>query len=1255
MGIKNPIENINPFYYYTLLWFIPTFIKGFRKPLTKDDLFLMIDDQKSSNLGDRLEKEWEIELTKPKPSLIKALIRVFWKKHLVMTSIAVIAEIILKGVQTISFTVLLRYFSKDNVRITANEAYIQAVIMNISTLLFVISFHSYAWGNRNLYMDMRAACCSLIYRKSLKIGKSAMGKVSVGYLVNLITHDATRLDNLSYFSQSFLIAPLQIVVVGLLLYFETGWTGIFGVFIFVGLIPLQFLITKWMSKVRTELVQFAGERIKMMTEILSGIQIIKMYTWEKYFIKSISDIRRNEIKKVRYLLLGYGVFSSIISVLPKVGIFLSLLLYYLLGHTLTYIHVFTIFVYYNMLRLNVNVFVPNGLFRVAEVKASFKRIQNFLQLEEIRKHHHKKSGDNRIFIEFKNVSSVWDLNSTENTLQDLNLLIPNPRFIAIIGQVGGGKSSFLNTILNELFIKSGETFVSGTVSYSSQEAWIFPGTLKENILFGHDFNEERYKTVIKVCALERDISLLPNGDNTLIIENGENLSGGQKVRINLARAVYLQSDIYLLDDPLSAVDPHVAEIIFKECLCKFLSDKIVVLVTNQLQFLKYVDYIYFFENGRISFEGTYKKVQKDNLDFLRLLQRSDDEENIDSKEIYHGECHLGKNTMEIEEKEFLTTGAVSFKVYKNYFKLSKSLSFFALSLLSTLTFLICFGAFDMIITFWSNIDFKIYSMNLSLTREDLFTIFSIAVVVVIVAAIIGHVTSLNILINSSKNLHELVLKKVINAPMIFFHTTPSGRILNRFSKDLSTTDEFLPIIFVDGIINLFIVFVIIIIIGYYCYWFAFIFIIGIIGTQFLMRFTFPTCLAVKRLEAITKSPLYTHVKTSFNGLSLIRVFNKEEYYKNIFDFTQDFHTSSWFMHISSGHAFGILIDFIMVIVLWFISFTLFFINDLRDAAAGLVIVQCLALVTIVQWCVRLTNDQMVNMTSVERMMEYSSLDVDGEDNQDNRDLIPEKSWPIHGKIEFINVNLKYNINSKVVLKDLNFVIESKSKIGIVGRTGAGKSSICASLFQLAYTDGFIRIDGVDIKRIPLYNLRKKISIIPQDPILFSDTMRNNLDPFNEFTDAELWNVLEEVELKEVVKEFPDGLLTKIIEGGSKLSVGQRQLVCLARALIRKNKILIMDEATANVDPKTDNLIQKTIKRKFEECTILIIAHRLQTIIDCDFVLVMSGGEMIEFDYPYILLKKKGMFYDMVQKMGGGIAENLYQIAEEVFKSKLGMK
>ncbi|PSN47512.1 hypothetical protein C0J52_02253 [Blattella germanica] len=859
--------------------------------------------------------------------------------------------------------------------------------------------------------------------------------------------------------------------------------GIFhtGMKIRVGMCSLIYRKATWFGKmtstIRLRTAKRTDQRIRFMNEIIVGIQVIKMYAWEKPFAHLVSLARKREIRAM-----------------------------------------FVVAAYFNIIKYTTVEFLPMAITQLAEASVSVKRIKSFLLYDEVKafpslnadigKIPIKDSIDNIPYIDaisnekindiikekpasdyFKskksmdfsggirvnNVTAKWSEDLNENTLTNVSLDIKPGGLVAVIGPVGAGKSSLLQAILRELPFSSGSIFVGGTISYASQEPWLFAGSVRKNILFGQPMIRERYKEVIRVCALERDLQLLPHGDKTIVGERGVTLSGGQRARINLARAIYKEADLYLLDDPLSAVDTHVGRHLFDDCICDFLEDKSRILVTHQLQYLQSADKIVILNN-------------------------------------------IGGDDREPEMvAEMRTRGKVSSYVYKAYCSAGGNCCITMIVFGVCILAQVAISSGDYWMSFWSNVEQSRPRPSHIDTDNTTFEDF-----------------------NSSSLDTESTTYSAL------------GQILNRFSKDMGSVDESLPMTMFD------------------C---------TIIGLQLM---------GVVLVVAIVNFWLLIPTGVMFAFFYLLRVY-----------------------YVATSRS-----------------------------------VKRLEGIRMLQWGMRQSAELENNMTSLERILEYTNVE-----SEPPLDSLPGKkpdaSWPSKGEIVFSGAVLAYSKNDPPVLKNVNFSIKGSEKVGIVGRTGAGKSSLITALFRLCdLSDGSIFIDGINAASIGLHDLRSKISIIPQEPALFSGLLRENLDPFSQYSDGVLWAALEEVELKQAVEELPAGLSHKVSEGGSNFSVGQRQLLCLARAIIRDNKILVMDEATANVDPQTDELIQATIRRKFANCTVLTIAHRLHTVMDSDRILVMDAGQVVEFDHPHLLLKNEnGIFYQMVEQTGHAMAESLFKVAK----------
>uniref|UniRef100_A0A182JFG2 Uncharacterized protein n=1 Tax=Anopheles atroparvus TaxID=41427 RepID=A0A182JFG2_ANOAO len=1296
-----PRQKANFLSYIIFGWTLPIFFKGYKKELNTGDLYQPLKEHKSDGLGHRLCEAWENEVKKARvkgreAKLLRAGCRVFGWDVALLGLVLLTLEMLFKVTQPFFLGKLVAYYSRTGGDIS--EAYLYAGAVVLCSAINVLFIHPYMLSQLHLGMKLRVAACSMIYRKSLRLSKTALGDTTAGQVVNLLSNDVGRLDLAVLFVHYLWIGPLETLVVTYLMYREIGVSAIFGVIFLLLFIPLQAYLGKKTSVLRLRTALRTDERVRLMNEIIQGIQVIKMYTWERPFAALVAMARKKEIKVIRYVSYIRGILLSFIMFTTRVSIFLSLVAYALLGEVVTAEKAFAITAYYNILRATMTIFFPQGIAQFAEALVSVGRIQKFMQYEEIGTvegvsmtgwdgdgkdqltssslsdleekpsadplalpsnkliRHSESDGlkegvgqagndphlsDAGVLVE--KVVARWDPKATELTLDGVDLHVQPGTLVAVIGPVGAGKSSLIHAILGELPLESGSIKVNGDISYASQEPWLFSGTVRQNILFGLPMDRERYKQVVKTCALERDFHLFADGDKTIVGERGVSLSGGQKARISLARAVYRRAEVYLLDDPLSAVDSHVGRHLFDHCMRDYLRGKIVILVTHQLQYLQNADQIVVLMHGRVEAVGTYDKLRESGQDFAQLLaapsskeddstdtesfkrsgslyKRQNSESSMDSTAV-DGD---GPETKAVEERQ--KEGSIGYDVYKSYFKASGGYfivsTIFFMFLLSQL----CASGGDYFLTYWVN---KAESTPAAADEA-------------------GRATAMK----ASRKLHDAMFNGITRASMYFFNTNPSGRILNRFSKDMGQIDEYLPSVTVDVIqIFLSLIGIVVVVAIVNPYNLIPTVVIGIIF-YFMRAFYLLTSRNIKRVEAITRSPIYSHLSASLSGLSTIRAFGAEKVLVREFDSHQDLHSSAFYLFISTSRAFGFYLDVFCVIYIAIVTLT-FFIQGDSGGNVGLAITQALGMTGMVQWGMRQSAELENTMTSVERVVEYDNVDPEPALEAADADKKPPQDWPQEGRIRFEKVSLRYSPDPSgdLVLRDLEFEIAPREKIGIVGRTGAGKSSLINALFRLSYNGGSIVIDARDTSQMGLHDLRAKLSIIPQEPVLFSGTLRYNLDPFDEYPDEKLWRALKEVKLEEAINELPSGLSSKINEGGSNFSVGQRQLVCLARAILRENKILVMDEATANVDPQTDKLIQQTIREKFNDCTVLTIAHRLNTVMDSDKVLVMDAGRCVEFGTPYELLTTEGgprVFYGMVKQTGKSTFNTLLQIAEELF-------
>ncbi|XP_023228576.1 multidrug resistance-associated protein 4-like isoform X2 [Centruroides sculpturatus] len=506
--------------------------------------------------------------------------------------------------------------------------------------------------------------------------------------------------------------------------------------------------------------------------------------------------------------------------------------------------------------------------------------------------------------------------------------------------------------------------------------------------------------------------------------------------------------------------------------------------------------------------------------------------------------------------------------------------------------------------------------------------------------------------SASINLHNNMLRCIIHTPISFMDDNPIGKILNRFSKDVNNMDDMLTFVFYEAIRASGFCIGITVIEALICPYFLIMTFFLLISFYVLWTTHNNVLNSIKYLEGKSRSPVFSHLSVTLYGLTTIRAFNAENKFKSTFNEYQDRHTATWFLYVCLNRwncLYGQIICYIYLIVTVIVMIV--FVNtDDAGIKLGLVINYGIMIFLHFHWIIKQSSETEYQMNSVARILNYSNLKSEAAYNS-STDKQPPTDWPRTGEIEFKNVSLQYSKDKNIVLNNLTFRIYSGEKIGIVGRTGAGKSSIITALFRMTEPTGTIYIDGVETKDIGLRDLRSKISIIPQDPMLFTGPFRRNINLFNEYSEKMLWQVIEEVQLKDVIGKLPGGLDTHVSEGGRNFSVGQRQLICLARAILRDNKILVMDEATSNMDKVTDCCVQKIIREKFKSCTVLTIAHRLHTIIDSDRVLVLESGKLKEFDTPYTLLKNlNGTFYNLVKNTGKNSMKELYRIAKYKYKT-----
>ncbi|KAI5087921.1 canalicular multispecific organic anion transporter 1 [Silurus meridionalis] len=1173
--------------------------------------------------------------------------------------------------------------------------YVYAVLLLIVAILQSLFLQQYFQRCFALGMKVRTAIMAVVYKKALVMSNNARKESTVGETVNLMSADAQRFNDVTNFVHLLWSCPLQIILSIAFLWIELGPSVLAGLLVMLLMVPVNGLLATKSKTYQMKNMKFKDKRMKMMTEILNGIKILKLYAWEPSFQTQVNDIREKELKVMRKFAYLSSVSTFIFSCAPALVSLATFAVFVSASpdNILDAQKAFTSISLFNILRFPLAM-LPMLISSIVQTAVSKNRLEKFLGGEDLDTMAVQHSDNKGAAVSVNNGTFTWDIDS-EPALKNVSLDIKEGRLVAVVGAVGSGKSSLISALLGELHNLSGSVHIKGSVAYVPQQAWIQNATLKDNILFGSTEDVMRFQTVVEACALNPDLELLPGGAQTEIGEKGINLSGGQKQRVSLARAAYSSADVFLLDDPLSAVDAHVGKHLFERVIGPngLLKNKTRILITHGISFLPHVDEIVVLVDGVVSEVGSYDSLRASKGAFSEFLDIHSKEENKSNEQkesasdlemidivpesqepqadspaedivsvilkrensLRHSQRHAMRNGsiklrrnssarpkidaeqtkkgQRLIEKETMESGKVKFSVYLQYLR---SLGWGFTTMFITVYFVqnIAFIGQNLWLSEWTNdaIDYPNGSTYPAHIRDMRIGVFGALGVAQGILVFLGTLLLADAAIRASRILHSRLLSNILKAPMLFFDTTPSGRVVNRFAKDMLTVDEMIPMSFRSWILCLFGVLGTLFVICLATPLFTAVIVPLAVVYYFVQRFYVATSRQLRRLDSVSRSPIYSHFGETVAGLSVIRAYRHQERFLEHNRVTIDNNLKSVYPWIVSNRWLAIRLEFLGNLVVFFSAlFAVLSRESLDSGLVGLSISYALNVTQTLNWLVRMTSELETNIVAVERVSEYTEIPSEAPWLTEIR---PPNDWPSEGKIQFEDYKVRYRPELELVLHGITCNIEDSEKIGIVGRTGAGKSSLTNCLFRIMEAaEGHIIIDGVNISTLGLHSLRNRITIIPQDPVLFSGTLRMNLDPFEVFGDEDIWKVLELAHLKGYVMTLPAGLHHEVAEGGENLSVGQRQLLCLARALLRKSKILILDEATAAVDLETDELIQTTINREFSECTVLTIAHRINTILNSTRVMVLDSGKIVEFDSPSVLFEKRGHFYSLAREAG----------------------
>uniref|UniRef100_A0A665UHN7 Cystic fibrosis transmembrane conductance regulator n=1 Tax=Echeneis naucrates TaxID=173247 RepID=A0A665UHN7_ECHNA len=1444
---KSPVEDANFFSKFFFWWMTPLLRKGFKKKLDLTDVYKAPSFDHADNLSERLEREWDREVVsaKKKPKLLRALARCFFGPFAFFGILLYLGEAS-KTVQPQLLGRIIASFDPFHAPERSQGYFLALGLMLLFTARFLL-LQPAIFGLHHLGMQIRIALFSLIYKKTLKLSSRVLDKISTGQLVSLMSAHLNKLDESLGLAHFVWITPLQcILCVGLI------WELIeVNGFCALAALTLLGIIQAWLSQKmgphRAKRAGMISRRLALTSEIMENIHSVKAYGWEEVMETIIKNIRQDEmtltrkIGSLRYFYSASYFFSAIL-------VIVSAIVPHALSKGIILRRIFTTASYCMVLRMTLTRQLPGSIQMWYDTLALVQKIEEFLMKEEYRTLEYNLTMTE---LELVNVSASWDesigelfekikqenkANGHPNgdaglfftnlyvtpVLKNISLYLEKGKMLAVAGSTGSGKSSLLMMILGELVPSEGKIRHSGRISFSPQTSWIMPGTIRDNILFGLTYDEYRYTSIIKACQLEEDFALLPEKDKTLVMEGGVTLSGGQRARLGLARAVYKDADLYLLDAPFTHLDIVTEKEIFDKCVCKLMASKTRIVVTSKLEHLKRADKILLLHNGDCYFYGTFSELQAQRPDFSSLLLGLEAYDNINAERrssiltetfrrvsidetagfrgpepirqsfrqpppplvisgsqghpvvdsypekrkqslilnplaaarkfsfignpqqtsntpqsttiedgvrelserkfsvvpeddqveevlprgnlYHHGLQHLNgqrrqsvlafiTNAQGNERREQMQTSfrkklsitpecdlaseldiyarrlskdsvydiseevdeedmehcfaderenifeTTSWSTYLRYITTNRSLVYVLIFIVFVFIIEVKPLRFSSIFFIWRdganpsspnyiseqhpNASSPPVHLAVIVSPTSAYYIIYIYVATsesVLALGCFRGLPLVHTLLTVSKRLHEQMLSAVLRAPMAVLNTMKTGRIMNRFTKDMATIDDMLPLVLFDLIQLTLIVtgaiFTVSIIRPYIFIAAIPLALIFVILRKYFLR----TGQQLKLLEAEARSPIFSHLIISLKGLWTIRAFGRQTYFEMLFHKALNTHTATWFHYLATLRWFLFRCD--MIFVLFFSAAAFIAVGTNRECfLIGIIVALAMLILGTFQWAVitSITVDGL--MRSVDRVFKF--IDLPSEEPRPGKsggkgDLIidnpqAQDCWPNRGQMNVQGLTVKYTEAGRSVLSDISFSVDGGQSVGLLGRTGSGKSTLLSALLRLASTDGEISIDGVSWSSVSVNTWRKAFGVVPQKVFILTGTFRMNLDPYGRYSDEELWRVAEEVGLKSVIEQFPDKLDFQLEDGGYVLSNGHKQLMCLARSILSKARILLLDEPSAYLDPITLRVLRKTLKYAFSGCTVIMSEHRVEPLLECQSFLMIEGSSMKTYD------------------------------------------
>ena len=1282
--VKNEKEDLTPYYNSTFFgqllfnWSRHAIKIANRNPLKISDFKgISIEDQ-SKTLYKALNEKWNSQKKKYELGKIEenafyySILKTYYKRIIFLTILRLFA-VIFEYLQIYFYDSIIENFecheNEEEEECPLFPIYINAIGLVLSKLLTTFFHHQSKFGGELDGVKAANAVAALIYDKVTKSSIFMKNQISEGEILNYIQVDSEKLNFLFTSLPSIIIIPINISVSFYALFSLFGISFLVGIAILIIMVLIIWLVQYFYLKNTKIVLKKKDRRMRITTHSLHIIKILKLFGWEDEFKQKIEEKRNDELINIKALFNLIAVRNFVNSNLSILTSLASIGGYALINGPMDISTLFTSTQLIDEVSVP-TINIPQYIADLKSLMISLNRIQSFLLVKDINYHKIEKDilkqKDNKeeelenkdeIAIQYINCDfgikgeKNGELNENKILLKGVNLTINKEELVIMIGETGSGKSCLINAILNNLdLFNSNEKEVkfynySPIISYASQDPWIMNGTIRDNIVFYGKYNEERYNKVINACQLDKDFENLKHGDLTEIGSTGNNISGGQRARISLARAVYKDADIYLFDDPIPSVDSYVSIKIFHQAIVNLLKNKTRIFVTHDTRNLQISSRIIFMNNFQIEYNGSYKEFSQnekykdiinENKVNKKLVNLSEEITDIKGEYFTNKDNSFGK----LLKDEDQVKGKVTCRIYCEFFKIFGGYFFFILLVILTLWIsgLKVYGKF--FITDWA--DEAEEENKDKIKKEENYKFFIKYSLILFSSIVIEMIKEFLIAYSNyrgTKYLHEDMISNVINAPINLFHDIiPLGQILNRLIHDLEKTENIIwkfntILISLIGIITSI----------YVCFLenretiYAapiIIFLAVLLALYFISAGR-----DLDRLNGTSRSPIVSLFSETILGITTIRTFkqeapSKEKFYKRL----DDHYGVMLYRHGTDNWLCNSL-DLISHFFLTYVLIRIIIDKNSFDAGTiGIMLDYSIEFSEELLEAFEQATQVEKSLINLERCDAFTHLPSENYENEKLKEKkydLSEKSWPNEGKIIFNHFSMKYREDCDLALHDIDITINPREKIGIIGRTGSGKSSLTLSLFRIIEAfKGNIIIDDYDIRDIPLKKLRRSLSIVPQEPFLLEGTLKTNLDPLHLYSDSELDDVLNNVKLYEMLEHDNannhtklNGINTEIKEYGNNLSFGCRQLLCVARAILRKSKVIILDEATSSVDQKTEDIISDAVEKMFKDSTVIIIAHRINTVKKCDRIIVMDDGEIVEVGKPDELIKDyKSKFY-----------------------------